>query len=123
MASLLRGLLWATVVLSHSAFAQEVPIFGAGGQSCGAFIAATGGLGPGLTRSVKEQDGETYYSVNALYNQWALAFLSASNLLTASNIKVDLAGVDLWLRNWCNNNPTSQFAAALLAFQKSESGR
>lgn len=107
------------MTISKPAFPQAVPIYGVGNQSCGAFIAATTGFGPGQVGTITN-GSEKYYSLNALFNQWALAFVTAGNINKADNIDVDLPGIDLWVRNWCNRNPTSFFVNALVAFEKEE---
>jgi hypothetical protein len=104
-----------------SAAAQQVPvtIYGLGNQSCGAFIAATQGLGPGETRT-----GHDLHSLNALFNQYALGYITASNALAGNPVNsVDLAGIDLALRNYCGNNPTDNFVTAVEKFIRAERQR
>jgi hypothetical protein len=104
-----------------SATAQEVPIsiYGLGNKSCGAFIAATQGLGPGETRK-----GHDLYSLNALFNQYALGYITASNALAGNPVNnVDLAGIDLALRRYCESNPTENFVTAVEKFIRAERHR
>ena len=35
----------------------------------------------------------------------------------------DLAALDLWMRSWCNQNPTKSVLQAALAFRKEMTGR
>jgi hypothetical protein len=109
------------VLLTASATAQEVPVsvYGLGSKSCGTFIAATNDLGPGETRTAHD-----FYSLNALFNQYALGYITASNLLDGNPIHgVDLAGIDLALRRYCQVNPTANFATAVHQFIQSERQR
>lgn len=107
------------MTISGPAFSQAVPLYGVGNQPCGTFIAATTGSCLGEVGTVTN-GSEKYYSLNALFNQWALAFVTASNIYHADNINVDLPSVDLWVRNWCASNPTKRFVNALVAFEKEE---
>jgi hypothetical protein len=103
------------------AAAQEVPIsvYGLGNKSCGAFIAAVQGLGPGETRT-----GRDLYSLNALFDQYALGYITASNALAGNPVNgVDLPGIDLALRHYCENNPTNNFVTAVEKFIRSERNR
>jgi hypothetical protein len=108
--------------LAASAAAQDVPvaIYGLGNRSCGAFIAATQGLGPGQTRTAQQD----FYSLNALFNQYALGYITASNALEGNAVTgVDLPGIDLALRRYCEANPTAYFVTALHQFIQSERQR
>jgi hypothetical protein len=104
-----------------SAAAQEVPIsvYGLGNKSCGAFIAATKDFGPGEIGQAHD-----LYSLNALFNQYALGYITAYNALNGNPVNnVDLAGIDLALRRYCQNNPTDNFATAVEKFIRSERQR
>jgi hypothetical protein len=104
-----------------SATAQEIPvsIYGLGSKSCGAFIAAIQDLGPGETRTAHD-----FYSLNALFNQYALGYITASNALAGNPVNgVDLARIDLALRRYCQNNPTANFVTAVEQLVRSERKR
>jgi len=46
-----------------------------------------------------------------------LGFITATNLSgTGSNIKTDTAALDVWMRKWCEQNPTKKVTEAALAF-------
>jgi hypothetical protein len=50
----------------------------------------------------------------ALFNQYALGYITASNALAGNPVKgVDLAGIDLALRRYCQNSPTANFVTAV----------
>jgi hypothetical protein len=117
----MRLLVILLFLLIGSAAAEEVPIsvYGLGNKSCGAFIAATQGLGPGETRT-----GHDLYSLNSLFNQYALGYITASNALAGNPVNgVDLPGIDLALRRYCENNPTDNFVTAVENFIRSERNR
>jgi hypothetical protein len=45
------------------------------------------------------------------YQEWLMGFVSGFNDAHANDVeqqvrKIDLAGMDLWMRNWCNQRPT-----------------
>jgi hypothetical protein len=109
------------VLSAASAMAQEIPVsvYGLGNKSCGTFIAATNDLGPGETRTARD-----FYSLNSLFNQYALGYITASNALDGNPVNgVDLAGIDLALRRYCQVNPTANFATAVHQFIQSERQR
>ena len=68
--------------------------------------------------------GSHLVSVNAEYQQWLLGYVSAANAtLSALNAahpdpfkRIDLAGMDLWMRNWCNQHPTQTVYEGANAF-------
>jgi hypothetical protein len=112
---------WGSVAHAQTG---TVTVMGMGTSSCGRFIAAIGKHAPGEYQSLKRADGELV-SENAEYQQWLLGFVSGINVARASDEqqqrimdRIDMAGIDLWLRNWCNKNPTKEVidgAVALLA--------
>jgi len=90
-------------------------IWGMGVDSCGQFIGAIGKSPPGKYEYIDTRSGH-FVSENANYQQWLLGFVSAANAtLSALNAahpdplkRIDLAGMDLWMRNWCNQHPTQK---------------
>jgi hypothetical protein len=99
-------------------------VIGAGHDSCGQFIATIGKHAPGMMGVMPTGDGD-FVSKNAEYQQWLLGFVSGFNVAHPDEQKqvrgIDLAGMDLWMRNWCNKNLTqtvfegaSVFIAAML---------
>ena len=94
------------------AVAHAATVFGVGsGQdSCGRYIAALGDAPPGKYRKMNTAEG-VYFSENTVYQQWLMGFVSGFNATHAGDLeqqvkKIDPAGMDLWMRNWCNQHPT-----------------
>jgi hypothetical protein len=91
-------------------------VIGAGHDSCGQFIATIGKHPPGKVQSMPTGDGN-FVSENAMYQQWLMGFVSGYNAGRVSEQveDIDLAGMDLWMRNWCNRHPTQTvfFAAGV----------
>jgi hypothetical protein len=82
---------------------------GMGTRSCGQFIATIDKHSPGTF--LKTADGKLV-SENTGYQQWLMGFVSGFNAARASDElqqriteTIDIAGIDLWMRNWCNKHP------------------
>lgn len=93
--------------------------FGAS-ASCGAFVLAENQ--PALSSRGWEDEGTTWVPLKTAYEQYANGFITRSNLARAekglSQVTADDAGVMLWLRNYCNENPTTPFLSALFALTR-----
>ena len=52
------------------------------------------------------------------YQEWLMGFVSAFNAWhTNEQIdRIDPAGMDLWMRNWCNQHPTQKVFEGAVAF-------
>jgi hypothetical protein len=87
-----------------------------GGESCGSFLAAVAGNALAQTRTMK-WEGATYYDKSYGYSQWVQGYLTAVS--TGMNVNVldtvDYAGIDLWLRKWCDKHPTENLVLGLQA--------
>jgi hypothetical protein len=101
------------LLLTAVAHGQTGPVSvgGMGGYSCGQFIATIGKHPPGMMQTMNTGDGYLV-SENAEYQQWLLGFVSGFNYSRAywqeeQVTGIDLAGLDLWMRNRCNQHPTS----------------
>jgi hypothetical protein len=95
---------------------------GAGQDSCGRFIASIGNAPPGSYRSWNTAKG-VLVSENKEYQEWLAGFISGINVMVATIGKeeqqvrpVDGAGLDLWMRNWCNKHPTNPVVEGAMAF-------
>jgi hypothetical protein len=93
---------------------------GKGGDSCGKFIATIGKYPPGK-REERSTFGGNFVSENAEYLQWMAGFVSGFNAghLDEPEQQVpgsDGAGMDLFMRNWCNQHPTKMFLEGVAAF-------
>jgi hypothetical protein len=55
-----------------------------------------------------------------MYVSWLGGFVSGYNATQYGQQKpqitrIDMAGIDLWMRNWCNKNPTKMVADGAVA--------
>jgi hypothetical protein len=116
-------MLVATLLLPSSVVRAEdkgTMVLGDGIESCGKFIAASTDNKPG---SYKRMDTPTGRYVNEIsrYQQWFMGFVSGLNSSypddLSKQIKVDLAGLDLWMRNWCNQHPVNTVFDGMIAFR------
>jgi hypothetical protein len=106
--------------------------WGVGSHSCGRFIAAIGNLPPGQYRPI-DTGNVHFVSENTQYQQWLMGFLTGFNFNIANggdpeqqiSGRIDLAGMDLWMRNWCNQHPTKLVydAADAFIFEHSNAGK
>jgi hypothetical protein len=107
---MILGVLLLTAGVAH-AEAHTFVVGGVGTNSCGQFIASIGNRPPGMIRSRRTPDGDLLESENTEYLSWLLGFVSGVNATSEEQQQVqvrqlDPAGLDLWMRNWCNKHPT-----------------
>jgi hypothetical protein len=99
----------AAMIWGAVAHAADTAVFGVGQQSCGRLIASVGGAPPGAYKTMNTASG-ILVSENAQYQEWLMGFVSGFNSthagLAQQVTNFDLAGMDLWMRNWCNKHPT-----------------
>jgi hypothetical protein len=93
---------------------------GIGTNSCGRFIATIGKHPPGMIETMPTGDGD-FISENVEYQQWLLGFVSGFNAAHGAEqeqqvTRIDGAGTDLWMRNWCNKHPTKTVSEGAVAF-------
>ena len=101
------------LLLTATTHAAPVFALGAGNKSCGELIGAIGDDPPGKYRSTNTTTG-VFVSEHGRYLEWLMGFVSGFNVAHAGDIeqqvtKIDPAGMDLWMRNWCNQHPTQKF--------------
>src|SRR4249920_1443659 len=107
----------AALILScgiTTSYAEEAPAT----HSCGRYLAAVHGHAPGTSTVLKDR-GKQFYDDHTRYMSWLDGFLTAtiSWLLNEPNrIMTDSAAVDVWLRKWCEQNPTKTLMEAALEF-------
>jgi hypothetical protein len=96
--------IWGSVAHAETGVTH---VLGAGYDSCGQLIAAVGDAPPG---KFKKRNTATGVLLNeyARYQEWLGGFISGFNAVheEKQQISIDMAGIDLWMRNWCNKNPT-----------------
>lgn len=96
-------------------------VLGAGQKSCAQFLMAitspSGAQTPiGQVWSQGTPSGARMYAELARYQEWMTGFITGYNAAHEADIdgqiKIELAAMDAWLRNWCNGNPTRSVAEA-----------
>jgi hypothetical protein len=106
------AMIWGTVAHAGPEITYFANVGSVGSNSCGKLIAAVGKYGfPGKKQVLDNTDYGRFVSENSEYQQWLLGFVSGFNAAHASEpdkqaTGIDQAGMDLWMRNWCNKNPT-----------------
>jgi hypothetical protein len=116
-----KALVLAVVLISGTAHADEILVIGAGQKTCGSFISAVGDAPPGQFPLVNTRHGEFDGELRN-YQSWLMGFATGVNAEQAENqgqqiFKVDIAAIDLWMRNWCNRHPTQTVFEGALAFR------
>ena len=89
-----------------------------GAHSCGKYLAAVHGHAPGTGRSIDLPEGRAY-DEHIRYAEWVPGFLTATNwwvIDERNQIHPDGAAVDVWIRKWCEQNPTKTLVEAASAF-------
>ena len=74
--------------------------------------------GKSISRTAPD-DGRDYYSKSTTYFEWLLGFVTGYNAAvkdTGKKIQLDPAAVDLYVRSWCAQNPTSNIFTAAHQF-------
>ena len=91
-------------------------IHGLGANSCGSYIVALSENKP--TEAIRMQ-GHAYLPMANAYTQWILGFVTSANLRASpgsGQILVDANGIALWVKNYCETNPSSALSSAASAF-------
>jgi hypothetical protein len=96
-------------------------------RACGKFVAASMDNKPGEHTQVKSPGSDRYDDVAYAYQEWLMGFVSGFNVDAYDNSTPqiqgsDLAALDLWMRNWCNQNPTKSVLQAALAVSERDDG-
>ena len=112
----------AALILSYgptASYAQQAYVQGMGNNSCGKYLAAVHGHAPGKGSGFNDRWRGKFSDDHSLYMAWLGVFFSAMNWLVLdepNGIKTDNAAIDLWIRNWCEQNPTKTLLDAASAF-------
>lgn len=91
-------------------------ILGIGSDSCASYVLALNDHRP--TAAIELQ-GKTYFTVAAAYTQWLTGYVTALNLRGESGpgqITVDVNGVALWVKRWCEERPSLTVVDGISAF-------
>jgi hypothetical protein len=112
----------AALVLSTACHAEDWGsvkfVTGLGNNSCGKYLAAVHGHPPGGGKALDHPDGRLYDD-HFRYMAWLSGFFSATNWLVMdehNQLRIDNAAVDVWIRKWCEQNPTKALVEAAWAF-------
>ena len=73
-------------------------------------------------RRRRERSEGQYFDERFLYMTWLNGFLSATNVNSSTDIRSDRAAIDVWMRRWCEQNPTKSVVAAALVFVWDQGG-
>jgi hypothetical protein len=107
---------WAAFCFPNVCVSQTILAYGVGTDSCGAYISHIAAApGKSVSRTAPD-DQQDYYSKSTTYLEWLLGFVSGYNASVSDpekQIQLDTAGVDLHVRNWCAQNPTSNIFTAV----------
>ena len=94
-------------------------VIGSGELSCGRLLFAASGVDPGKYRTMNTADG-LFVNEHAQYQEWLMGFVTGFNSAHADLAQqietIDLAGMDLWMRDWCNKHPTQPIFEGAIAF-------
>jgi hypothetical protein len=117
--SLIVALLLSSVFTAG--YAQPYYIVGLGLNSCGQYLSAVHNHPPGKSQGLQYQGGATYVDEATRYLDWLAGFVSASNgwiarTDTGNGVKADYAAIDVWMRRWCEQNPTKLVIEAASEF-------
>jgi hypothetical protein len=120
--SVIVALLLACV--STAGHAQSFFVLGVGRNSCGMYLSAVHNHPPGTSLGVKTREGQ-FFDEHARYIEWLGGFISATNFSMASagpdqNVRVDSSSIDVWVRKWCEQNPTRSVIEAAMAFVRDQ---
>jgi hypothetical protein len=107
----------AALILSTACYGQERPLLE---HSCGKYLAAAHGHAPGRGRFINHPKEGRYFDEHVRFGAWFAGFLDATNFWMVLNqgngIQTDDAALDVWIRKWCEKNPTKSLGEAAVAF-------
>lgn len=108
------GLAIFIVVMAPPAHAQKVMVVGVGSDSCGSYVLALAKNAP--TRAMRMEE-QLYYTDTAAYAQWISGYVTA-NAFAGRPIPehIDFNGIMMWVKSYCDTNPTHTIAHAAQAF-------
>jgi hypothetical protein len=98
-------------------------IAGIGNDSCASYVLA---LNVDQPAAAMVAQGKTYFTMANAYSQWLGGFVSAVNSSRKSGpeqIKVDMNGIALWVKNYCETHPSERLVYGAGAFINAHSAR
>ena len=112
----------AALILSYAptaSYAQGANVYDLGNDSCGKYLSAVHGHAPGKGTGFKDRWRGQFYDDHTRYMDWLGGFVTATNLWVTNDrnsIQSDNAAIDVWIRKWCEQNPTKTLVEAASAF-------
>jgi hypothetical protein len=97
---------------------RKVFTYDLGTHSCGKYLAAVYGHPPGTGKFLNRPEGR-FSDDHFRYMAWLGGFFSATNWWVAdepNEIRSDSPAIDVWLRKWCEQNPTKSLVQAASEF-------
>jgi hypothetical protein len=91
-------------------------VLGVGNDSCASYVLA---LADNRPTSPVTRGSKTYYSEANAYTQWINGFVTAENVARKpgpGQIQVDVNGVALWVKHFCEANPSESIMSGARAF-------
>ena len=104
----------AALILSYAptaSYAQQVYVSGLGAHSCGKYLPAVHGHPPGIGMGFNDPQRGRFSDDHSRYMAWLDGFFTATNLWVTNepnSIQSDSAAIDVWIRKWCDQNPTTK---------------
>jgi hypothetical protein len=130
MRKTLAGLALATIMLAIPFSSPRADygrwVQGFGNYSCAKFLNASVGT-PFGEMGEHPWNGKTFVTENAAYQEWLEGYISGFNMFFAfgepgqPDIRVDIAGIDAWVRNYCQTHPADSLTTAAWSFIASRS--
>jgi hypothetical protein len=111
----------AALILSFAptaSYAQEAYVSPLGQHSCGKYLAAVHGHAPGKGNVINHREGR-FSDDHGRYMGWLEGFFTATNwwvTINENGIQSDSAAIDVWIRKWCEQNPTKALVDAASEF-------
>jgi len=114
------------LVITTSVGARGFTTHGWGNYFCGQYLSAVHNLPPGHGSWIDRPSGR-FVDDAAQYQHWLSGFISASNLWiyragVGKDVKADHAATDVWMRRWCEQNPTKTVFEAVYEFVREQCG-
>ena len=114
MRTVVRIIFSGALLTSTLVTAQQIMVFGIGKDSCGSFTLA---IAKNVPTSAMRMDEQLYYTDTAAYAQWIAGYVTANEAARQPvRSHTDFNGVMMWIKNFCDSNPTSPLAHAAQAF-------
>jgi hypothetical protein len=115
----------AALILSYASYAQSQSFYvhNWGNHSCGKYLAAVHGNPPGAGRAFNNPQRGHFYDDHHLYMAWLGGFFTATNMWVLNDdngIRGDNAAIDVWIRKWCEQNPTKPLFHAAEEFLRDQ---